>query len=63
MANALCKQMQAECKFTPQRFDTLIPALRFKKFDAIIAGIEVLPMREKAGRLQPTLSPGSYPAW
>ena len=47
LANALCKQMQAECKFTPQRFDTLIPALRFKKFDAIIAGIEVLPMREK----------------
>lgn len=28
-------------------FDTLIPALRFKKFDAVIAGIEVIPMREK----------------
>lgn len=47
LAKALCKQMQAECKFTPQHFDTLIPALRFKKFDAIIAGIEVIPMREK----------------
>ena len=47
LANALCKQMQVECKFTPQGFDTLIPALRFKKFDAVIAGIEVIPMREK----------------
>ncbi|HHG8774925.1 TPA: arginine ABC transporter substrate-binding protein [Raoultella planticola] len=47
LAQALCKQMQAECKFTPQSFNTLIPALRFKKFDAIIAGIEVIPMREK----------------
>ena len=47
LAKALCKQMQAECKFTPQDFNTLIPALRFKKFDAIIAGIEVIPMREK----------------
>lgn len=47
LANALCKQMQVECKFTPQSFDTLIPALRFKKFDAVIAGVEVIPMREK----------------
>ncbi|MDU3717659.1 MAG: transporter substrate-binding domain-containing protein [Klebsiella michiganensis] len=47
LANALCRQMQVECKFTPQGFDTLIPALRFKKFDAVIAGIEVIPMREK----------------
>lgn len=39
--------MQAQCQFTAQRFDTLIPALRFKKFDAVIAGIEVIPMREK----------------
>jgi len=47
LARALCKQMQAECTFTPQSFDTLIPALRFKKFDAIIAGIEIVPMRER----------------
>ena len=47
LAKAVCKQMQATCQFTPQRFDTLIPALRFKKFDAIIAGIEILPMRER----------------
>ena len=47
ITNALCKQMQVECKFTPQSFDTLIPALRFKKFDAVIAGVEVIPMREK----------------
>jgi arginine transport system substrate-binding protein len=47
LAHALCQQMQAQCQFTAQRFDTLIPALRFKKFDAVIAGMEVIPMREK----------------
>ena len=47
LAPALCQQMQAQCQFTAQRFDTLIPALRFKKFDAVIAGMEVIPMREK----------------
>jgi arginine transport system substrate-binding protein len=41
-----CAADAGECKFT-QDFDTLIPALRFKKFDAVIAGIEVIPMREK----------------
>ena len=42
--------MQADAgrmQIPPQGFDTLIPALRFKKFDAVIAGIEVIPMREK----------------
>jgi ABC-type amino acid transport substrate-binding protein len=34
--------VQAQCQFTAQRFDTLIPALRFKKFDAVIAGMEVI---------------------
>ncbi|STV36961.1 ArtI [Klebsiella pneumoniae] len=47
LAHALCQQMQAQCQFTAQRFDTLIPALRFKKFDAVIAGMEVISMREK----------------
>ena len=33
LANALCKQMQAECTFTNHAFDSLIPALKFKKYD------------------------------
>lgn len=55
---AQCQQMQAQCQFTAQRFDTLIPALRFKKSDAVIAGIEVIPMREKQSP-SADLSPGA----
>lgn len=39
LANALCKQMQAECTFTNHAFDSLIPALKFKKYDAVISEI------------------------
>ncbi|MEA6392275.1 hypothetical protein ONN86_22095 [Salmonella enterica subsp. enterica serovar Montevideo] len=35
--------MQAECSFTNQSFDSLIPGLRFKKFDAVIAGMDMTP--------------------
>ena len=37
LAHALCKQMQAECTFTNHAFDSLIPALKFKKYDAVIS--------------------------
>lgn len=30
LAKALCKQMEANCTFTNQAFDSLIPALKFK---------------------------------
>ena len=38
IARAVCKELQATCNFTNQSFDSLIPALRFKKMDAVIAG-------------------------
>ncbi|EJO0292856.1 arginine ABC transporter substrate-binding protein [Salmonella enterica subsp. enterica serovar Bareilly] len=47
VANAVCKEMQAECSFTNQSFDSLIPGLRFKKFDAVIAGMDMTPKREQ----------------
>lgn len=47
LANALCQQMQATCTFTDQAFESLIPGLRFKKFDAVIAGIDMTPARRK----------------
>ncbi len=31
LANALCKEMQADCTFTNQAFDSLIPSLKFKR--------------------------------
>lgn len=47
IANAVCKEMQAKCTFTNQSFDSLIPGLRFKKFDAVIAGMDMTPKREQ----------------
>lgn len=47
LAKSLCKQMQAECTFTNQAFDSLIPALKFKKYDAVVAGMDITPERSK----------------
>jgi len=47
LANALCKQMQANCTFTNHAFDSLIPALKFKKYDAVISGMDITPERSK----------------
>mgnify|MGYP004717673711 CR=1 FL=1 len=47
LAKALCKQMQAECTFTNHAFDSLIPALKFRKYDAVISGMDITPERDK----------------
>lgn len=47
LANALCAQMKAECTFTNQAFDSLIPSLKFRKFDAVISGMDITPERSK----------------
>lgn len=47
LANALCKEIQADCSFTNQAFDSLIPSLKFKRFDAVMAGMDITPEREK----------------
>lgn len=47
LANALCKEIQADCSFTNQAFDSLIPSLKFKRFDAVISGMDITPEREK----------------
>lgn len=47
LANALCKEMQATCTFTNQAFDSLIPSLKFKRFDAVISGMDITPERLK----------------
>ncbi|WP_182091104.1 transporter substrate-binding domain-containing protein, partial [Serratia sp. ME43] len=36
-----------ECTFTNQAFDSLIPSLKFKRFDAVMAGMDITPEREK----------------
>ncbi|MBS0847754.1 ABC transporter substrate-binding protein ArtJ [Citrobacter sp. JGM124] len=47
LAKALCKQMQAECTFTNNPFDSLIPALKFRKYDAVISGMDITPERAR----------------
>ncbi|MBK4724066.1 arginine ABC transporter substrate-binding protein [Pantoea agglomerans] len=47
LANALCREIGAECTFTNQAFDSLIPSLKFRRFDAVMAGMDITPEREK----------------
>lgn len=45
LAKALCKELQAECTFANQGFDSLVPGLKFRRFDAVIAALDVTPER------------------
>ncbi len=47
IAKALCKQMNAECTFSNQSFNSLIPSLQLGKFDALIAALGITPERQK----------------
>ena len=47
IANALCAQMKADCEVVTQDWDGLIPGLKVRKFDAIIASMSITPEREK----------------
>lgn len=47
LAKALCEQMQAECSFTNNPFDSLVPALKFRRYDAVISGMDITAERSK----------------
>lgn len=47
LANALCDQMKAKCEIISQDWDGLIPGLKAKKFDAIMAGMSITPERQQ----------------
>ncbi|MCG8708987.1 arginine ABC transporter substrate-binding protein [Brenneria sp. 4F2] len=47
LANALCKEIQATCTFSNQSFDSLIPGLKFRRFEAVIAGMDITPERQR----------------
>ncbi|MNP20977.1 putative ABC transporter arginine-binding protein 2 precursor [compost metagenome] len=47
LANALCKEIDATCTFANQSFDSLIPSLKFRRIDAVMAGMDITPEREK----------------
>lgn len=48
IANAVCTQLKVQCVLVQAEFDAMIPALRAKKFDAIVASMSITPERMKA---------------
>jgi arginine/ornithine transport system substrate-binding protein len=47
IANALCAEMNAKCTLVKQDWDGIIPALLARKFDAIIATMDITEERKK----------------
>ena len=47
IANALCKQIGAQCTFESQTFSSLIASLKIGKFDAVISALGITPERQK----------------
>lgn len=45
LAKALCDVAELECSFHNQAFDSLIPSLKFKRYHAAIAAMDITPER------------------
>ncbi len=48
IALALCKAMQVQCQLVQQEWDGMMPALRARKFDMIVASMTITEERRKA---------------
>ncbi|HCP55678.1 MULTISPECIES: ABC transporter substrate-binding protein [Pseudomonas] len=48
IGNALCEEMQVKCKWIEQEFDGLIPALKVRKFDAVLSSMTITEDRLKS---------------
>ena len=47
LANWLCIYMERDCKIVEQDWDGMIPSLRLRKYDAIMAGMSITDERKK----------------
>lgn len=48
IGNALCEEMKVKCKWIEQEFDGLIPALKVRKFDAVLSSMTITEDRLKS---------------
>jgi lysine/arginine/ornithine transport system substrate-binding protein len=48
LGNAICAYLKVKCVFVSQTFDSIIPALQARKFDAILSSMSKTPERAKA---------------
>lgn len=47
VANAICKEIQANCTFKSQAFDGLVQAVKQKRIDAVISAMDITEARAK----------------
>lgn len=47
LGNAICEKLQVKCTWVHNEFDGMIPALRARKFDAIMSSMAVTQARQK----------------
>jgi polar amino acid transport system substrate-binding protein len=47
LGRALCRAMKRECEFVLQDWDSLIPGLKARRFDAVMSSMAITPQRAK----------------
>jgi lysine/arginine/ornithine transport system substrate-binding protein len=48
LGNTMCQRMKVQCRWVTMDFDALIPALKAKKIDAVIAQMSITSERQKS---------------
>jgi len=47
LGNEICRRLKAKCVWVEQDFDGMIPALKAKKFDAVLSSMTITPQRSE----------------